>query len=139
MSCASEGGDVTTDDYQDRRRHRRISASIPVRISTIEPERDPWTGRPFFRASQETCANVSRGGAFVRTAEPLTPGRRVLLEFELPGGQPLEAIGRVAWTRRVLAPLERDSEAGIGIEFLGGPSEQFSVLEDLIEKLSGAA
>ncbi len=124
------------DHHSGRRRHKRVEAMLPVRISTIEPERDPWTGRPFFRASQETCANVSRGGAFVRTAEPLTPGRRLLVEIELPDGRPLEAIGRVAWTRRVLAPLERDSEAGIGIEFLGGPSEQFSVLEDLIEKLS---
>lgn len=124
------------DHHSGRRRHKRIEAKLPVRISTIEPERDPWTGRPFFRASQETCANVSRGGAFVRTAEPLAPGRRVLLEFELPGGRPLEAIGRVAWTRRVLAPLERDNEAGIGIEFLGGPSEQFHELEELIAKLA---
>ena len=127
------------DHHSGRRRHRRVDARLPVRISTLEPERDPWTGRPFFRASQETCANVSRGGAFVRTAEPLTPGRRVLLEFELPDGHALEAIGRVAWTRRVLAPLERDSEAGIGIEFLGGPSDHFSVLEDWIEKHSADA
>jgi len=129
-------GGLAMDEQSGRRRHRRVEAALPVRISTIEPERDPWTGRPFFRASVETCANVSRGGAFVRTAEPLTPGRRVLLELELPDGRPLEAIGRVAWTRRVLAPRERDSEAGIGIEFLGGPSEQFSLLEELIEKLA---
>ena len=33
------------DDRQSvRRRHRRIPASVPVRISTIEPERDRWTG-----------------------------------------------------------------------------------------------
>jgi Tfp pilus assembly protein PilZ len=124
------------DHHSGRRRHRRVDALLPVRISTLEPERDPWTGRPFFRASQETCANVSCGGAFVRTAEPLTPGRRVLLEIQLPDGNPLEAIGRVAWTRRILAPLERDSEAGIGIEFLGGPSEQLSALEDWIDKLA---
>ena len=122
------------DQQPGRRRHKRVAAAIPVRISTIEPERDPWTGRPFFRASQETCANVSRGGAFVRTAEPLAPGRRVLVEFQLPDGAPVEAIGRVAWTRRVLAPLERDSEAGIGIEFLGGPSDQLSKLEEWIDK-----
>jgi uncharacterized protein (TIGR02266 family) len=127
------------DHHSGQRRHRRVEARLPVRISTIEPERDPWTGRPFFRASQETCANVSRGGAFVRTSEPLAPGRRVLLEFELPNGQPLEAIGRVAWTRRVLAPRERDNEAGIGIEFLGGPSEQFGVLERWIDGLAATS
>ena len=84
--------------FANRRRYERISAEIPVRISTIEPERDPWTGRPFFRASKEVCANVSHGGAFVKTTEPLTPGRRLLVEVQLPDSQPLEAIGRVAWT-----------------------------------------
>jgi Tfp pilus assembly protein PilZ len=126
---------VTTDNHQDRRRHRRVAARMPVRISTIEPERDPWTGRPFFRASQETCANVSRGGAYVQTGEPLTPGRRILLEITLPDGQPVEAIGRIAWSKRVLTPRERDVQAGIGIEFLGGAAEQFSALENYIDEL----
>ena len=107
------------------RRHRRVSARIPVRISTIEPEQDPWTGRRYFRASDETCANVSRGGAFVRTAELLDPGRRVLLELELPGGRQIEAIGRVAWTQRALSPGEAEAElsTGVGVEFLGADEQ----------------
>ena len=117
----------------NRRRHRRVATDIACRISTIEPERDPWTGRPFFRASQEICHNVSRGGAFVKTTEPLDPGRRLLVEVHLPGGAPLEAIGRVAWTKRVMMPHARDAESGIGIEFIGAASEQFSALEDYID------
>jgi Tfp pilus assembly protein PilZ len=117
----------------NRRRHRRVATDCAVRISTIEPERDPWTGRPFFRASQEICRNVSRGGAFVKTTEPLDPGRRLLVEVHLPGAAPVEAIGRVAWTKRVMTPHARDAESGIGIEFLGAASEQFSALEDYID------
>ena len=120
------------------RRHPRIEAALPVRISTIEPERDPWTGRPFFRTTQERCANVSRGGAFVQTAEPLAPGRRILLEFELPGSGPLEAIGRVAWTRRVMSPNANESEAGIGVEFVGAAPEQFYQLERYLDDDSDA-
>jgi Tfp pilus assembly protein PilZ len=127
-----------TDPHANRRRHPRISADFAVRISTIEPERDAWTGRPFFRASRETCANVSRGGAFVHTAEPLTPGRRILIELELPDGSGLEAIGRVAWTKRVLSPRERDRQAGIGVEFLGGNPDQFSALEAYIDAHASA-
>ena len=69
---------------KDQRRHERIDTSLPVRVSTIEADRDPWTGRPYFRTSQEMCANLSRGGAFVRTGELREPGKRVLLEISLP-------------------------------------------------------
>ena len=88
------------DDSQDpKRRHPRVKGTFPVRISTIEPEQDPWTGKSYFRASQETCGDVSRGGAFVRTTEPLGPGRRVLLELQLPNGSQVEALGSV-WSVR---------------------------------------
>jgi hypothetical protein len=120
-------------NFMNRRRHRRIDADIAVRISTIEPERDPWTGRPFFRATHEVCGNVSRGGAFVITAEPLDPGRRLLVEVHLPSGRPLEAIGRVAWTKRIMTPHTREVESGIGIEFIGGSADQFAALERYID------
>jgi type IV pilus assembly protein PilZ len=129
----AEGGLTVTeqpDDFNHQRRHERIDSVIPVRISTIEPERDPKTGRPFFRTLQETCANVSRGGIFIKTNEPLDAGRRLLVEIRLPSGRPLEAIGRIAWVKRVLSP-ER-SESGIGIEFLGGASEQLQALDEYV-------
>ena len=126
--------DDRSDDDLKRRRHPRIEARIPVRVSTIEPERDRWTGRPFFRATNETCANVSRGGAFIQTAEPMEPGRRLLLELELPGGSPVEAIGRVAWNKRVLTPGGLEGEAGIGIEFMGAVPEQFEEFEAFLDE-----
>lgn len=127
-----------TDHQADRRRHRRVVTRMPVHISTIEPERDRWTGRPFFRATREECANVSRGGLFVRTREPLVPGRRVLIEMALPNGRPVEAIGRIAWSKRVVAPgePEPEPESGIGIEFLGGAPDQFAELEEYIRGLA---
>ena len=124
------------ESQQKRRRYRRVATDVSVRISTIEPERDPFTGRPFFRASHETCANVSRGGAYVQTSEPLDPGRRLLVEVHLPGSEPVEAIGRVAWTRRILAPHSHDPESGIGIEFIGGAADHFTALDRYIEGLA---
>ncbi len=126
----------TSQEYRGQRRHDRVAAEFAIRISTIEPERDQWTGRPFFRASLETCANVSRGGAFVPTADPLPPGCRLLVEISLPNGREIEAIGRVAWSKRVLAPRDRDSHGGIGVEFLGGAPDQFSALEDFLQKVT---
>jgi len=126
-----------TEAESGKRRHPRICAELPVRISALEPDRDGWTGRPFFRALCESSANLSRGGAFILTDEPLAPGRRILLELELPGSPTLEAIGRVAWSRRVMSPRGNESEAGIGIEFLGGEPDQFSVLEAYIDQHRG--
>jgi hypothetical protein len=124
---------IETKPTAHQRRHERIRADIPVRISTIEPDLDPLTGRPYFRASQERCANLSRGGAFIRTNELLDRGRRVLVELSLPDGRQVEAIGRVAWTQHALADPRSELGCGVGIEFLGGAAEQFSMLEAFVE------
>lgn len=121
-----------------RRQHPRVEAQLPVRISTIEPERDPSSGRPFFRASQETSANLSRGGAYLETTEPLTPGRRVLVEVSLPDGSPLEAIGRVAWTKQIVGSKARSGECGVGLEFIAGAAEQLQMLDDYLQKFRDA-
>lgn len=123
-----------SDETPSQRRYQRVHATLPVRVSTIESEKDPFTGRPFFRALQETCANISRGGAFVKTSETLKPGRRVLLELSLPSGAQVETVGRVAWTKRVITPDGSDADSGIGIEFLGGASEHFSALEQFLNR-----
>lgn len=127
------------DDPTSPRRHRRVPVRVPIRVSTIDCELDARTGRSFFRASREWCANLSRGGAYVHTREPFTPGRRVLLELELPDGTPIEATGRVAWSRRVLDEHGRTEDAGVGIEFLGGQSRAFRALEAFLTCSAEAA
>lgn len=111
------------------RRYRRIAVRTNVRISTIDPETDPTTGRPYFRTSEETCANVSRGGAYVETEVTVSPGRRVLLKIDLPEGEHLQAVGRVAWTKTALQPTGRNEGPGMGIEFVGASPEDLGRLE----------
>jgi uncharacterized protein (TIGR02266 family) len=115
------------------RRHRRVAVALPVRISTIDPETDPSTGRPFFRATREVCANLSRGGLFIKTNEPPSPGRRVLLELHLPDGRPLEAVGRVAWSKVLVGPHGESRAKGVGVEFLGAPPEQLAALSSFLD------
>jgi hypothetical protein len=120
---------MTSDRHRERRRHPRIHAEVPIRLSTIDPELDPWTGRPFFRSCEEIVADVSRGGARILSEAPLDPGRRLLLEMELPDGRAFEAIARVAWRR-----LEPSASApyGLGLEFLGGTPEHISRLDGFL-------
>jgi Tfp pilus assembly protein PilZ len=112
-----------------RRRYRRVDLDAPVRVSTIDPEIDPHTGRPFFRAFEDRCRNLSRGGLLMRTHEPLAPGRRVLLEVDLPDGPCFEAVARVAWAGRA----DRESEPlDLGVEFLAGVPDHLARLEHFL-------
>jgi Tfp pilus assembly protein PilZ len=116
--------------------HPRLSIALRVRLSTIDAETDPWTGKPFFRSSEETCANVSLGGAFVATKETIPTGRRLLLEFELPGGREVQLTARVAWTTSSLSssPAGTNGEPGIGVEFIGAPRDQLIELERFVAR-----
>ena len=122
-------------------RESRHSTVVPVRISTVDPERDPDSGTPFYRSSEETTANLSRGGAHVRSWEPLAAGRRIVITIELPIGREIQLLARVAWTRRQLQPVDRDAiqPPGYGIEFIGGSSAELAVLEAYLESLAPAA
>jgi len=117
-----------------RRRGPRIPLSAPVRIATIDPETDPGTGRPFFRSFSDTCGNLSPGGLFIHTAEPLEPGRRVLVELTLPDGRDVEAVGRVAWIKK---GLDRSAERGVGVELLGGVPDQLARLRSFVARRAG--
>ena len=115
----------------------RISVRLRARISTIEPETDPRTGKRFFRAADEICANVSRGGAFVSMRETIPTGRRVLVELDIPGDQEIQAVGRVAWTRTALAtgsPAGNMREPGIGIQFLAGNGDGLRRLDQFVTR-----
>jgi len=122
-----------SEDKVNQRRHRRIAVHMPVRISTIDPETDPRTGRLYFRATREYCANLSRGGAFIQTSDPLSPGRRVLVEIHLPESEPIEAVGRVAWSKTVLTNRGGSEGSGVGVEFLGSSGDQLTALASYLD------
>jgi Tfp pilus assembly protein PilZ len=112
------------------RRHQRIALRVPVDISTIDPERDPRTGRPYFRDCRELCGNLSTGGMFIATTEPPSPGRRLLLRIHTPGGPAIETVARVAW--RALGPGRGDGERGVGVEFVGPNAATRAALERIV-------
>lgn len=120
---------------------QRVATAVPVRVSTVDPEVDPTTGRTFFRTAKETTANLSRGGAYVRTWEPLAAGRRVILTLDFSerqdGSQELQLVGKVAWTRRELTPGagSRLEQPGYGVEFIEGSRFQLDALSAHLTRL----
>ncbi len=119
----------------------RVATSVPVRISTVDAETDPASGRSFFRSAEETTANLSRGGAYVRSWEPLAAGRRVVITIDLPDEGELQLVGRVVWTRRALRPNDAgDLEpAGYGVEFVGGSRSELDALGRYLTGLASRA
>ena len=115
----------------------RVSTVVSVRISTVDPEVDPDTSQTFFRSVEETTANLSRGGAYVSSWEPLAAGRRVLIAVDLPREGEIQLVGRVAWTRRLLRSMQSEGvdSPGYGVEFVGVSSTELSALDRYLTTL----
>ncbi|MEM9176948.1 MAG: PilZ domain-containing protein [Myxococcota bacterium] len=119
----------------------RIAMAVPVRVSTVDAETDPSNGRTFFRSAEETTANLSRGGAYVKSWEPLAAGRRVVITIDLPDEHELQLVGRVVWTRRALQPNAAGEiePAGYGIEFVGGSRSELEALDRYLKRVAPRA
>ena len=120
-------------DARRLQRYRRARVRVSARVSSIDPEVEPESGTPYFCSSDETCQNVSRGGAYIVTGEPFSPGRRLLVELEVPGGPTVQTIARVAWSRVELAKNGDVQRSGIGIEFMGGAPDALRALERYVD------
>ncbi|MDJ0786965.1 MAG: PilZ domain-containing protein [Myxococcota bacterium] len=122
-----------SDEASRKRRDRRVHVQMPVRVSSIDPELDPQTGRPCYRSSQETCSNLSLGGASLRTTDPLSPGRRLLVEIHVPEGETIETVAKVAWSKTVIDPHAGATENAIGVQFVGGNRDAIRKLEHVLD------
>ena len=97
-------------EAQERRKHPRKPCSIPVTVGT-------W------RVFKEFVKNVSRGGMYIETDAPFSPGEHITLTFSY-ANQPNPV--------RITARVVRKTNKGIGVEFTTPPNAD---LEKLIESL----
>jgi uncharacterized protein (TIGR02266 family) len=75
--------------------------------------------------------DISEGGVFIATVEPVPRGTQVELDFTLPGGRPMKVMGVVRWVR------EADSRnpelmPGVGVQFTGLPPEVASAISSFV-------
>lgn len=99
------------------RLHPRIRGRLPVRYGIAS------TDRP------ATTENISEGGVFLATEEPLATGTPVTLRIEFPSGLVWHR-GRVAWVRGKSRGDDDDSPPGLGIQFLETGPQWMSVFEE---------
>jgi uncharacterized protein (TIGR02266 family) len=124
--------------FAPTRRHPRVSLRVPVDVTTIDPETDRQTGRPYFRECRELCGNLSSGGMFIATSDPPRPGRRLLVRIHTgAGAPPIEALARVAWYKPGFA--QNAHEPGVGVEFVGASASTREAIEELLDAAAGPA
>jgi Tfp pilus assembly protein PilZ len=76
-------------------------------------------------------ANISTGGLFINTQEPIRPGTRMVVRFELPSNKHrVIAISRVSYVKK---------GTGLGVEFLGLDDEDREEIEAYIETLKSVS
>jgi hypothetical protein len=83
--------------------------------------------------------NVSTGGMFIITSEPLVLAERLSVEFNLPGSQtPINIIGESVWCRSYSDEIGQDSSPHVaGIKFIDLPKRYGHLIQNyVLEMLS---
>jgi uncharacterized protein (TIGR02266 family) len=88
-------------------RDQRTAARVPIRVKVEYAEIEDFLA--------DYSCNVSLGGMFIETEDPLPIGTRFRLRLQLPNRKlPLETFAEVRW---IIDPGTPGQEAGMGVRF----------------------
>jgi len=88
---------------KEKRKHERVSKTLKSEVHGPDA------------VTLSKSADLSNGGIFITTPEPLESGSQVEMSLYIPGEEPIRLKGVVMWKRE----NESDEQkAGMGIEFL---------------------
>jgi PilZ domain len=105
---------------RDSRKQHRATLEVPVVV------RDA-ASRTHVAVRFEQ-ADVSTGGAFLRSDLLLEIGDVLTIDFDLPGGRHVSARGRVVRVASGSGP--RDPHAGMGVEFIELASDDQAAIQE---------
>jgi c-di-GMP-binding flagellar brake protein YcgR len=92
---------------RDTRKYPRTELEVPVMVSDV--------AKKVRKPIRFSSADVSGGGAFLRSDLLFEVGELLHLEFDLPGGHHIGTDGRVV---RVARGGQKDKYPGMGLEFV---------------------
>ncbi len=82
----------------------------------------------------EFAENISEGGLFIKTSNPLSVGTEITIEFLLPLlNEPIRVKGRVEWHTEM--PGVRKSTPGMGVSFQGLTPEDKEKINRIVRAL----
>ena len=111
---------MRTSAQLERRRFERAPISAQVEFELTNSSSGPSRIR-------KHMANISTGGLFINTEEPIRAGTRMVVRFELPNNKHrVIAVSRVVYAKK---------GSGIGVEFLSLDDEDRDEIEAYIATL----
>ena len=102
----------------DKRKNERIKKQVKSEVFSEE------------HVSFSSAVDLSKGGIFISTPEPLGNGSEVNMSIHIPGHGELEVKGVVKW---VIENESGSEKAGMGIEFTNLNSDLKKKLDDLVK------
>jgi type IV pilus assembly protein PilZ len=117
-------GKVSQEYLGERRRQARIPIAFKVTYSTSKFSAEGYT------------FDLSLGGLFIKTDEPLKEGETIDLRISFPNKETeLEILGEVAWiNREELVTPERKIPPGMGVRFLNLSKEHITTLINILRQ-----
>jgi len=103
---------------KEKRKSRRTPGRIKSEIHTDD------------RMTFSTIRDLSRGGIYISTPEPLETGSEISLSLYLPGQDPLSLKGIVRWSTGEESSCRR---CGMGIEFTGADEGDLEKIEAIVK------
>jgi uncharacterized protein (TIGR02266 family) len=110
-------------EIKERRKHQRVSARILIKYGNAEQ---------FFT---DYIQNISRGGFFVPTYNPLPPGTRLDISFSLPGWNRLIETEGVVVHSVHGDPDQGGQPAGMGVRFDKLREESLKLIDKYVSTL----
>jgi uncharacterized protein (TIGR02266 family) len=107
----------------ERRRFERAPMTAQVEYELTNASSGPGRVR-------KNVANISTGGIFINTEEPLRAGTRMVVRFELPNKHRVIAVSRVCYAKR---------GRGLGVEFLNLDDDDREEIQAVISTLKPGA
>ncbi len=86
----------------DKRKNKRVKKVLKSEVHSDEA------------MTFSSSVDISKGGIFISTPEPIGSGSEINLSIQVPGGKVIDIKGIVKWVRNDDKEGER---AGMGIEF----------------------
>jgi len=102
----------------DNRKSERIKKGVKSEVFSEE------------HVSFSSAVDLSKGGIFISTPEPLNNGSEVNMLIHIPDHGELELKGVVRWVRTVDSATQK---AGMGIEFTNVNSDLKKKLDELVK------